>query len=563
MKWIVAAFILVISAGISGGEGEKKTLDEISKELSNQKTLDEISKELSNQKAELIRLREERENQKAELQEQKTELQEQKTENNKQKNEIVRLHDEAEKHKYKRQRAQLEAPHVADVLIEETRKVCGKEILSYHRGEVQISFEGDGFHVSRADATSNRYNEIEYQAEQAFKRQIFFSPLEQTMPWIPNDAFPQTVFFLFPDAINVTKFSFRSRAEDFIKYPQYADYIKQSPTDFDFVASNDCLTWTTIIEKRGVTWTTFDERQEWVIPREKRSPFVCYGITVLQDGYSGRQQEPDANQARGAIQDVNMWKSVEPNDTRKMLELIDSEVRRLRPESPIAWRSDNRCGTRFLVNGRPTWCNPFGNKTCCSEQGYCGSEPHFCGCLWKPNHKCDDYSTYLAYSVHSNGLAPIKEAGEAGSTHAASREEGAAYAFMNVPRRFWRGTDSYPQFVWFHFSTPHTLAGIGFSNHERAPKDFQVMGSNDCSNWTPLLEAENRGYPNNYEQSIFKFWHIRESRVPYGCFGLKIYSVSFGDVPEVRNVVFYEVKKNRFLLQQQKDDMGHKAPIPV
>ena len=88
MKLIVSIQIML---ALSPKNSEKKTLDEISKELSNQKTLDEISKELSNQKAELMRLREERENQKAELQEQKTELQEQKTENNKQKNEVASL----------------------------------------------------------------------------------------------------------------------------------------------------------------------------------------------------------------------------------------------------------------------------------------------------------------------------------------------------------------------------------------------------------------------------------------------------------------------------------------
>ena len=155
----------------------------------------------------------------------------------------------------------------------------------------------------------------------------------------------------------------------------------------------------------------------------------------------------------------------------------------------------------------------------------------------------------------------IKEAGTAGSSNVAHSDHLAEYAFLDAPGKYWKGSNIYPQYIWFHFSTPHILGGIGFTVHRNAfaPKDFEVVGSNDCSNWKPLLEAENPGYPEDsgphgtgpedkydppedFEEGLFKFWHTREtSRVPYECFGLKIYSVRFGDIPEVKNITMWEV----------------------
>ena len=48
-------------------------------------------------------------------------------------------------------------------------------------------------------------------------------------------------------------------------------------------------------------WSTFDQEKEWIIPEEAQTAFVCFGITILQNG-------DRLNQV--AIQDLKMWKTI-------------------------------------------------------------------------------------------------------------------------------------------------------------------------------------------------------------------------------------------------------------
>merc|ERR1719209_1983063 len=138
----------------------------------------------------------------------------------------------------------------------------------------------------------------------AFKSQIFKSPSEadRTYPWISVGQFPQTVYFRFPDPLTITKFSFRSRAEDSTKYPRYINLVEFSPTKFDFVGSDDCSEWETIMEARGVTWSTFDQEKLWIIPKEKQKSFACFGIRIVENG-------GNSFGTHGAIQGMKMWQS--------------------------------------------------------------------------------------------------------------------------------------------------------------------------------------------------------------------------------------------------------------
>jgi len=99
MKRIITAIVLGIFTGIMSGE-EKMSLEE-------------ISMELANLKAELAHIREVGEKRKAELREHK----------NKRKIEVRRLRDEAEEQK----------PEIGSLIIDQTRKMCVKEIRRYHR----------------------------------------------------------------------------------------------------------------------------------------------------------------------------------------------------------------------------------------------------------------------------------------------------------------------------------------------------------------------------------------------------------------------------------------------
>ena len=135
----------------------------------------------------------------------------------------------------------------------------------------------------------------------AFKRQIFKSPRrdDHTYPWISDGQFPQTVYFRFPDPLTITKFSFRSRAEDSTKYPEFKRLVEFSPTKFDFVGSDNCSEWETIIGVRDVTWSTFDQEKLWSIPKEKQKSFACFGIRIVENG----------GNSPGAIQGMKMWQS--------------------------------------------------------------------------------------------------------------------------------------------------------------------------------------------------------------------------------------------------------------
>ncbi len=164
---------------------------------------------------------------------------------------------------------------------------------------MQVSFEH-----GEAKATSYLEGNLEYGPALAFKRQKFKSKLaaDQTYPWISDiqEPLPQTIYYRFPIGLTVTKFSFRSRAENHTMYPltRFDTYIDHSPTEFDFVGSNDCETWKKIMHVKGVTWSTFDQEQEWIIRGSAAYVFVCYGITVLKTG----------GYPFTAIQDFKMWK---------------------------------------------------------------------------------------------------------------------------------------------------------------------------------------------------------------------------------------------------------------
>ena len=169
----------------------------------------------------------------------------------------------------------------------------------------EISSKEVSFERGTAGATSIfKDNVAKFGPAWAFKRQIFKSKSEadRTYPWISVGQFPQTVYFRFPDPLTITKFSFRSRAEDSTKYPYYKWYVEFSPTKFDFVGSDDCSEWETIMEARGVTWSTFDQEKLWIIPKEKQKSFACFGIRIVENG-------GNSFGTHGAIQGMKMWQS--------------------------------------------------------------------------------------------------------------------------------------------------------------------------------------------------------------------------------------------------------------
>ena len=114
-------------------------------------------------------------------------------------------------------------------------------------------------------------------------RTIFFASAN-----IPTYG-PQTVYYKFRQSITVARFSFRSHREK---------SNGNNPTAFDFIGSNDCKSWTTILSADGVTWNSNDELKTWEIKKPDQLRFKCFGIRVrVVDSLSFAY-----------IQDIKMWK---------------------------------------------------------------------------------------------------------------------------------------------------------------------------------------------------------------------------------------------------------------
>ena len=93
-------------------------------------------------------------------------------------------------------------------------------------------------------------------------------------------------------------------------------------------------------------------------------------------------------------------------------------------------------------------------------------------------------------------------------------------AFTSTDNIWASDAHQFPAIVWMKFNKPHRLARIGYRSNgiEQIPKKMIVVGSHDCTNWSPLLTIENTGFSNKE----FRTWDIpAENRVLYRCIGLK------------------------------------------
>jgi len=84
------------------------------------------------------------------------------------------------------------------------------------------------------------------------------------------------------------------------------------------------------------------------------------------------------------------------------------------------------------------------------------------------------------------------------------------------------GAQYFPASVWMRYSRSHRLAKIGFRtapSTSEMSKGFEVIGSNDCTNWNTLLYVENAGFTKGLQ---FKTFQIPlENRIAFSCLGLK------------------------------------------
>jgi len=155
-----------------------------------------------------------------------------------------------------------------------------------------VAFEG-GKAYATSVANLAAFPDHDWSAARAFQRQPEPGPEEKLGPWLSgliSSGVLETVYYKFSYNLAVGKFSFRNRRE--------SGHVKNNPSMFDFVGSNDCSSWKILKAVDWVVWQGNDQEQSWQIEENNRQDFNCYGIQVR--AISGSYHV--------AIQDVKMWK---------------------------------------------------------------------------------------------------------------------------------------------------------------------------------------------------------------------------------------------------------------
>ena len=92
------------------------------------------------------------------------------------------------------------------------------------------------------------------------------------LPWANKDSLPQTVWWQFPKAVVVAKFTFNSR---------HGGSLEQSPRKFEFVASTDGADWT-VLQTYETQFTALSQQKQFLVPAGAQGPFTYYGIRTLE-----------------------------------------------------------------------------------------------------------------------------------------------------------------------------------------------------------------------------------------------------------------------------------------
>jgi len=135
----------------------------------------------------------------------------------------------------------------------------------------------------------------------------------------------------------------------------------------------------------------------------------------------------------------------------------------------------------------------------------------------KPTPKrIENGGTAGATSTYNALYAPIKAFTSSLTPH------GDPQGWLNVRNQF-------PAAIWMRFQKAHRLMKIGFRalspstdpNQSKWPKVTEVVGSNDCSQWTTLLYIDNQGgFTSNLEFRRFTI-PSQNGISEYACLGLR------------------------------------------
>jgi len=140
-------------------------------------------------------------------------------------------------------------------------------------------------------------------------------------------------------------------------------------------------------------------------------------------------------------------------------------------------------------------------------------------------------------------LELIQNTGTAGSSSDYRAAYSAKHAFMSSADHWSNTKNQFPAAVWMRFPSSHVLAKIGYLAlyDEDTPPKMEVIGSDDCSTWTILLNLENIV---NTHNNKFREWSIpSQNRVPFSCIGLRWPAAKLGsNTLYISQITMWELK---------------------
>jgi len=126
----------------------------------------------------------------------------------------------------------------------------------------------------------------------------------------------------------------------------------------------------------------------------------------------------------------------------------------------------------------------------------------------------------------SEFVTPVVYDGTAGASSKYSSSYPAQNAFTpeDSDDRWCTDSSGYPGKIWFNFTSAVKVVKISFSSPDssywkESPKTFNVIASNDCSNWHTLLSVADSGFTGSNQ---VKSWQIPcTQQKSYKCYGIE------------------------------------------
>jgi len=143
-------------------------------------------------------------------------------------------------------------------------------------------------------------------------------------------------------------------------------------------------------------------------------------------------------------------------------------------------------------------------------------------------HQQDMIKTLLICVVNvdnSDLVTSVVYNGTAGASSIDTASYAAENAFKGSNSKRWASSQTLPAKLWFNFTSPVKVVMISFeppydsSYWKEAPKKFDLIASNDCTNWKVLRSVKNAGFT-SYGQ--VKSWKIPcDQQKSYKCYGIE------------------------------------------